>query len=260
MISGIKAFIIGFKLAIAESMAYRSSFFISMAIMFVFELLFPIVSVLIYRSGVSFPGWSIYEVLLIQGAFIMAKGIAFPLFIGMFFQTMWRIKSGSFDVILLRPRSVLFTNIITSFNTFDLCKFFSGLLLLIIALLNLPAPNVWQWICFILLIIVSVILVLSFIILMCVYTIRFVGSDRVLSLIEPVSQFGLYPRSILVEPIKTIATNIIPVTLIGFYPATVLLGKSTKGIIFAVITALCFITVSMILWFKSIGKYTSAGG
>lgn len=260
MKSGIKSLFLGIKLAIAENMAYRSSFFISIFIMFIFELLFPIVSILIYRSGVSFPGWTLYEVILIQGAFILAKGVAFPLFIGMFFQVMWRIRSGTFDVVLLRPRPVLFTMIITSFNIHDFSKFFTGILLLVMALTHLPAPNVWQWIWFILLIIVSILLILSFIILMCVYTIRFIGSDRVLALIDPISQFGLYPRSIFIEPIRTIATNIIPVTLIGFYPASVLLGKDIHGIILAVLTAVCVVAVSLILWSRSIGKYTSAGG
>jgi len=260
MKSGIKTFLLGIKLSVAENMAYRTSFFISLFIMFIFELLVPMVSILIYRSGVSFPGWTLYEVLLIQGAFILAKGIAFPLFIGMFFNVMWSVRSGTFDVVLLRPRSVLFTMLVTSFNVIDFGKIFSGVLFLSIALSHLPVPSLSQWILFIMLIIISILLIVSFILLMCVYAIRFVGSNRVLGLIDPISQFGLYPKTIFVKPIRTITTNVIPVALIGFYPASVLLGKDTQDLILSALTAVCFITVSLILWSRSIRKYTSAGG
>ncbi|MDR0287203.1 MAG: ABC-2 family transporter protein [Clostridiales bacterium] len=260
MISGIKAAFIGLKLAFAENMAYRSSFFISMIIMFITEFFFPIVTLVIYNTGASFPGWTLYELLLVQGTFILAKGIAFPLFIGLFFQVMWLVRSGNLDIYLLRPRPLLFSLVITSFNVHDMSKIISGTLIIVYAASHLPSFSLYHWIWFVLLLIFSVALIFSFILLMVVYTMRFIGSDKVLGLIDPITQYGFYPRDIYGWPVKSIITNIIPVAMIGFYPASILMGKDPEGFIPAIVATCVFIVLSIFLWVRSSSKYTSAGG
>src|SRR5690242_8307395 len=64
---------------LAALMAYRSHFFLSVILLIAGDLLVPMITLLVYRSGASFPGWSLHEALLIQGVFGLAKGIAFPL-------------------------------------------------------------------------------------------------------------------------------------------------------------------------------------
>ncbi len=260
MISGIKAALLGLKLAFAENMAYRSSFFISMTIMFFSEFFFPVVTLVIYNAGASFPGWTLPELLLVQGAFILAKGIAFPLFIGLFFHVMWLVRSGNLDIFLLRPRPLLFTLVITSFNIHDMSKLLSGIVIIGYAVCHLPAFPFDRLVWFVLLLLLSVLLIFSFILLMAVYTMRFIGSDKVLGLIDPITQYGLYPRTIYNKPVKIIVTNVIPVAMIGFFPASVLLGKNTEGFLWSVIATVFFFIASMFLWMRSAAKYTSAGG
>lgn len=260
MTNAIKAFFIGVKIAFAENMAYRADFFTSLFVMFFLEFFFPIVSVLIYNSGASFPGWSLYQVLLVQGAFILAKGFAFPLFIGMYFSVMSGVRSGTLDTVLLRPRSALFTLALSYFNVHDTSKILSGIIIIIFAAAHVKAVGVINWFLFTLMIILSVALIFSFILLMCVYTVKFVGSNSMLSLIEPVTQFGQYPRRIFSEPIRIVVTNIFPVAMIGFYPASVLMGTNLSGLFPALLTTVCFIALSLFLWKRSLSKYTSAGG
>ncbi|HEY0827638.1 MAG TPA: ABC-2 family transporter protein [Bacilli bacterium] len=229
-------------------------------IIFIGEFFFPIVTILIYSAGVSFPGWSLYEVLLIQSVFSLSRGIGFPLFTGMFFNVMRQVVSGTLDVLLLKPRPLIFIVIITAFNALDTSKIVAGTLLFSYIIIQLPSPDLLHWVEFFLLFILSISLIFSFFLLMSVYTIRFVGSDRVLGLIEPISQFGLYPNHIFNWPIRILANNVIPVALIGYFPAAVLLGKDLQGILIGIITAIAFIAASLLLWSKSINKYTSAGG
>lgn len=260
MTSYIKSFGLGLKLAFAERMAYRADFFICMGIMFFLELFFPIVSMLIYRAGVSFPGWSLHETLLIQGIFILAKGIGFPLFTGMFFNILWSARTGRLDLLLLRPQPVLFTATITAFNVHDASKLLSGLLITSIALTGLPAPSALQWVKFFFLFLLSIAVIFTFFVLMAVFAVRFVGADRIVDFIEPVSQFGLYPRNIFSKPVKIIASNILPLAMIGYFPAATLLGKDSQGILGTLLTAAVFIVLSLVLWSGTIRKYTSAGG
>ncbi len=73
-----KIYLHGMKTALASRMAYRGDFIMSMLIMMVVELFGPLVTLLIYHNGASFPGWQRHEVLLLQGVFLLSRGIAFP--------------------------------------------------------------------------------------------------------------------------------------------------------------------------------------
>ena len=46
--------------------------------MLLVEMGAPLITILIYRTGASFPGWNIYEALLVQGSFSTAKGLLSP--------------------------------------------------------------------------------------------------------------------------------------------------------------------------------------
>lgn len=61
--------------ALQSAAAYRMNFIISSLITLVGNILFPLVTLLIYRAGTSFPGWSLFEVLLIQSVFTMSSGL-----------------------------------------------------------------------------------------------------------------------------------------------------------------------------------------
>ncbi|HTP59467.1 MAG TPA: hypothetical protein VMM82_11150, partial [Spirochaetia bacterium] len=56
--------------------SYRGDFLFGMIVTLLFESVVPLVTVLIYGTGSSFPGWSMPEALLLQGVFLLARGIA----------------------------------------------------------------------------------------------------------------------------------------------------------------------------------------
>jgi len=89
--------------AMARALAYRLNFALSMLITLCFNLFFPLTTILIYNSGASFPGWTFFEVLLIQSIFTLSLGLACVLFSNVLWSTMQYIREGSFEVVLLRP-------------------------------------------------------------------------------------------------------------------------------------------------------------
>lgn len=97
---------------LAVQMAYRGHFVLSLILLVAGDLLVPLATLLVYRSGASFPGWTLHEALLIQGVFALAKGIAFPFFFGMISSTLVHVREGTFDLLLLRPRSALFMSML----------------------------------------------------------------------------------------------------------------------------------------------------
>ncbi len=248
------------KTAIMSRLAYRGDFMISAVIMLIAESIVPLVTFLIYRNGASFPGWGLYEALLIQGVFLLAKGIAFPFFFGILWNILIRVREGTFDLLLIKPRSILHLSIATGFNSEDLGKLAGGIALFILASLNLPAHGLSEWLLFIILFIFSLMVLFSFALILSGIVFIWVGCSRVYEIFESVTAFGLYPRTIFSKGIINIVTIIIPVAMIGYFPATALLGKPAEWIGTALLVTIAFLASSIFFWYWMLTKYTSAGG
>jgi len=250
----------GIKTSIAGRMAYRTDFFLSMMIMFLVEFIVPAVTFLIYRSGASFPGWNLYEVLLIQTVFLIAKGIAFPLLCGIVWNTIRRVSNGTYDLLLIKPHSVLHMTMITSLDSEGMGKFFGGIVMFVLVMGKLPAPHALQWIWFLLLLVVSILVLFSFALIMAGMAFKWVGVGRTYEMFESITSFGLYPRAIFTKAFQTIITAFIPVAIIGFLPASVLLGKPATGVLPACAVSLVFFSLSLTFWHRMAAHYSSAGG
>lgn len=260
MIKALRIHQQGIKLAFAGRMAYRADFIISSSIMLAGDLIIPLATYLVYRSGASFPGWSLYEVLLIQGIFMFSKGISFSLFYGIIWSTLSSVREGTFDLVLLKPHPALHITMSTSFNCDELGKLLGGATLTGISLAHLPSASPARYAFFILLLLMSIMVLLSFAVIMSAMVFKWVGNSRVYEIFDSVTMFGQYPVTIFSRSFASLLTWLIPVSMIAFIPASVLLGKPYIGIIHAVMTSLIFLILSLALWHAMKNKYTSAGG
>lgn len=248
------------KAVLAARMAYRGDFFISATIMLLSELIVPMITLLIYRTGASFPGWSLYEALLIQGVFLLAKGVAFPFFFGMVWNTLQLVREGLFDLLLIKPRSILHLVIATGFDSEDLGKLVGGIFIFTFAVSHVPTPGFGQWLQFFMLFMLSLAVLFSFGLLLSGIVFIWVGCSRVYEIFESVIAFGLYPRTIFTRGWIQMVTIVIPVAMIGFFPAAVLLGKPVDWLGVAVVATAAFLGFSLRFWYWMLRKYSSAGG
>lgn len=260
MISPIRMHLEAIKVSVAGRMAYRTDFFLNAAISFLFEFITPLITLLIYKTGSSFPGWNLYEVLMLQGVFLMAKGIASSLFFGIIGNVLSRVRDGSFDLILIKPRSSLHLLIAMEFDIEELSKFAGGLILFIYALFNIKMPGYLEWIQFIVIFIISLTVIFAFALYLSGIVFVWVGCSRVYEIYGSLSSFGFYPRTIFSKGIQTVITAIIPVAMTGFIPAAVLLGKPTEGVWVSLLSSIIFLIFGIIFWNWMLSKYTSAGG
>lgn len=260
MIKSIKIHLQGIKTALAVRMAYRVDFFISIFIMLMVEFFTPLMTFLIYKNGASIPGWDMYEVLLIQGIFLLSRGIAFPFFFGIVWNTIERVQEGTFDLLLIKPRSVLHMAIVTGFDSEDLGKLIGGLTLTVIGLLNLPSPGLMEWLMFIALFTVSLVVMFGFALILAGLGIVWVANFRVYEIFFSLANFGMYPSSIFSKSLQTFITSILPVAMLGFIPASALLGKPAQGTMNAIIISFVFLGGSLLFWNTMLKRYTSAGG
>lgn len=255
-----KIYFHGMKTALASRMAYRADFFMSIFIMMIVELFGPLITLLIYHNGASFPGWKQHEVLLLQGVFLLSRGVAFPFFMGMVWNTIGRVQEGTYDLLLIKPRSILQMSIITAFDSEDLGKLLGGVLLFSIAMKSVPALEFVNWGAFLLLFLFSLISMFAFGLFMAGLGIVWVGNYRIYEIFMTVMEFGLYPRSIFSKMFQTIITWVIPISLLGSFPASALLGKEIDGVIGAVLCSLVFLLAGLLFFHRMVRNYTSAGG
>ncbi|BBH21767.1 hypothetical protein Back11_31120 [Paenibacillus baekrokdamisoli] len=245
---------------IAEQMAYRSHFFLSIILLVAGDLLVPMITLLVYRSGASFPGWSLHEALLIQGVFGIAKGIAFPLFFGMVGSTLSLVREGTFDLLLLKPRPALFMTMLNGLDPEDFGRLLSGGVLFGYALSGLPAPTLTGWIQFGGLFLASLAVLCAFSLVLSGLLFRWVGSSRVYDIFDSVTSFGMYPGTIYAKSFQQLMTYVIPVGIIAFVPASALLGRVGWETLGAGVCSVAFLGAGILYWHWMLRGYTSAGG
>ncbi|WP_438445042.1 ABC transporter permease [Gorillibacterium sp. sgz5001074] len=258
--SVVRLYLQGMKTSIAGRMTDRADYLISMAIMLFFDMIMPLVTVIIYSTGASFPGWGLYEALLIQAIFLLAKGISYPFFFGLVWNTIGRVRDGTLDLLLIKPRSPLVMLIVTAFDAEDLGKLIGGVSLFAVALAHLPAMAWADWGAFWLLFGSAVLMFFAFALFMSGITIVWVGTYRVYEIFDSVTMFSLYPSSIFSKSFRNVITMLIPVAAMGSLPASVLLGRPAEGAVAAVPVVLLFTAASYGFWVRMMKRYKSAGG
>ncbi len=260
MKNNFNLYLIGMKVALSNKMAYRGDFFISLFIMLISEMFAPLITFLIYKNGAAFPGWSFEEIMLLQGVFLLSKGIAFLLFFGVVRNTLIMVREGTFDLLLIKPKSVLFMSLVNGIDVGEVGRLISGLIVFVFAVSTIASISALQWLLFVFLFLFSVIVMLAFAIIMASTVIKWVGNGRVYEIFEAMSMFGLYPKTIFSKAFANIISYVIPITIIGFFPASALLGKPVGGVLFSVVVSILFLLLSTFVWRMMMRYYTSAGG
>jgi ABC-2 type transport system permease protein len=258
--NNLRIYLAGVKTALAARMAYRGDFFLSMLFMLLMEMGAPLITMLIYRTGASFPGWSMYEALLVQGVFLLAKGIAFPFFFGIVWNTIDRVQSGNLDLLLIKPKSTMFMAIVTAFDAEELGKLCGGVALFTLAVTRIPPPGLLEWVQFLALFFVTLVTLFSYAAILAGLGIVWVGNFRVYDIFSSITIFGMYPAVIFSKTLQTVITLIIPIAILGSVPAAALLGRASPGTLGTVGLSILFLLLSLGFWHWMLKKYTSAGG
>lgn len=260
MMRALDIYFTSLKNNFASRMAYRADFFFCCVIIFVSELLLPLVTLLIYATGASFPGWNIYEVMALQGIFMLSRGVSGLLFFGVVYNTLAGVREGTYDLFLTKPVSVLFISIATAFDPDSAGTITGGAVILIFSLTRLPPPGLTGWISFMVMFFFSVMTLFSFAVIMAATMFKWVGNSRIYEIFDNITAFGNYPKSIFSKSFQSVISFVVPVAIIAFYPASALLGKSAAGILPAIPVSVLFFILGLVFWRRMLSGYTSVGG
>ena len=244
----------------ARALTYRLDFVMSLVITLGFNILFPLVTILIYRSGASFPGWNFYEVLLIQSIYTLSLGFACIMFSNVLWATMRHIREGSFEIVLLKPLNPLFFLIASNFDPGSAGLIIGGGFMFVFSLLNTEIASIAAIPAFLLLFAGGFAVMAGINMIMAATSFKWVGNSRIPEIFDSIMTFGKYPITIFPQAIRGITTFIVPVSMIGFYPASALLGRLDYTVLFAVIPCLLFMLFGIRLYQYMVKLYEGVGG
>ena len=255
-----KIYFVSMSNNIKSRLSYRVDFVLSMILMVFGETLLPLFTLLIYQTGASFANWNFYEAMLIQSVFMLSTGVSYALFFNIIFITMGSVREGSFDIILLKPISPIVSGVATAFDIDNVGAILGGLAFFIYSVVHLPAIGLMQWLQFIALFVMGVSVILSFSLFMAGILFKWVGNSRIHEMFTSIGTFGRYPISIFPKVVMIGIGFFIPIAMIGFFPASALLGKI--GIEALISSGVCvvFLVLAVMFWNRMIYSYSSAGG
>ena len=248
------------RISFNSAATYRTNFFFTLAISLLGNMLVPLLTILIYSGGSGIPGWTFHEALLIQSVFMLCNGICAPFFMNMVWFTMDHIRNGTYDLLLLKPGSTVFITIASSFDLENTGILAGGIMMFAYSVLHLPPAGIGDWLLFFLLFLMGVSLILGFVLIMAAASFKWVGNSRIYEIFDSVTMFGRYPGTVFRGFLKNLVTYAVPVSMLGFFPASAILGRTNIEMFIACVPCVLFIFLGFFMFNRMIYLYQSAGG
>ncbi len=256
----IKIYLVCLRTAFSQALAYRTDFLMGSLITLLSNILFPLVTVLIYANGASFPGWNMWEVLLIQSVYSMSTGLASMILSSVVWVTMDHIREGSFETVLLKPLSPLFYIMSVNCEVRNISLFIGGLVLAIVAVAHTGIGGFGGVLSFLILFVGGFMVMCGMNLIMAAISFKWVGNSRIPEIFDSISNFGKYPLQIFPGILQIFTVLVIPVAMIGFFPASALLGRADARTFIALIPSVLFLMFGIWLYHKMIQLYEGVGG
>lgn len=248
------------RVSFATAMTYRANFILESLIMILSNSLFPLITILIYGSGASFPGWSLYEVLLIQSIFTISSGFSNMLFSGVVWVTMDHVREGTLEIVLIKPVRCLFYLIATTFSVENGAVIIGGIIVFIYAYVHVSAASLVMWLSAILFFVIGLLVMLALNLFMAATSFKWVANSRIPEMYRSVLNFGNYPIKIFPRALQAVITFAIPVTMVGCFPASALLGKTDITMMIAIMPCVVFLLLGVFVYGRMVSLYEGVGG
>lgn len=248
------------KVSAATALTYRFNFLLDNIIMLISNILFPLVTFMIYGSGGKFPNWTLYEVLLIQSIFTISSGIANILFNGVLWATMRHVIDGSLEIVLIKPVDSLFFLVSSTIDLNSTGLVLGGVVMFVIAAANIGAVSLWMVLQSVILFLAGMLVMMGISMMMAATSFKWVANSRIPEIFDSVKYVGRYPQDIFHKAIRGFTSFIMPVAMVGFFPAAALLGRVSPWAFAAIIPCTLFAAAGVYLYKHMVHLYEGVGG
>lgn len=246
---------------IQSVMEYKLSFVLMLIARFLIAFCELIAIRFLFSGFTQLGGYTYGDVLLcfaiIQMSFTFAElfGNGFKTFSGM-------VRSGGFDRVMLRPRSLVFQVVASRFEVGRTGPLFTAIITLALGIRHSQITwNIMTLWTFAAMIIGGTLLFIGLFVLeasFCFFSIEDTSLINVLT--YGAKSHGKYPIDIYGKGILRFCTYVIPYTLIQYYPLQFLLGKSDRWYLaFYPLGIAVFLAVCGFVWRFGVRRYKSCG-
>lgn len=248
------------RISFAVASTYRTNFILNCLIMLMGDIIFPLITVLIYGAGAGFEGWTVYEVLLIQSVFTMSVAIADMSFHGILWATMDLVRNGYFEMVLILPVDAMFILMARTFSIEGIGLFLGGLAIFAVSLSKITMPSLILWLQFGAFFMAGLFVMMGIGLIMAATSFKWVGNSRIPEIFDSIRSFGKYPQNIFPKAILIITSYIMPVAMIAYCPAAALLGRGSIAAFIMIIPSFAFLVFGIFLYRHMVRLYQGVGG
>ena len=250
-----------FSMHLKSRMAYKKSFFFTIAGQFLTSFTSFLVIWFLFDRFNEVKGYTISECLLCSGVMAITFALAEMFFRG--FDGMQNVISNmQFDRMLLRPRGLVFQMLCHTIEFGRIGRIIQAIMMLGYGIV--ASPGVWTWEKSILLVLILVggsILFAALFVLhaaVCFFTIE--GIEFLNVFTYGAREYGAYPVDVYGNAVLKFCTYAIPYALVQYYPLTYLLGRTQNiGYGLLPLAAAWFTIPCYALWRYGVSKYKSTG-
>ena len=257
----MKLYLKSIKLHFKSEMEYKGAFIISIISQFIlfFAQIFTVIALFDKFSNIK--GFTLYEVLLCYG--IITFGFAFCEVFARGIDAFDKlIIDGSFDRLLLRPKSIMLQVLCSDANFIKLARLIMSLLVVVIALFKLNINlSLLKILCLILMLVSAVIIFFGIFVVAASYCfISIQGLEFRNLLTDGGRHLAQYPIGIFKKGFAFFFTFIIPYAFVNYYPLLYFLGKNNNVIYaFTPIITIIYLVPSLFIFKLGMKKYSSTG-
>lgn len=248
-------------LDLSSEFRYKFNIVMKFLSLIVMDFIGPMIAILIYSNTLGIPGWTLYEFLLFQGSLTLVLGLGHAFVFRFAWEVMDMIRNGEFDKIMVKPLKPLTFLMLGSFDFPGLAEIFAGLVIIVVALVNLGLGWTWYYIPFVIFILLAVLFQSGVSILISALAFLFIKSWALFDVWFHLVNFARYPAVIFSVAIRFFIMFIFPIAIASYFPSAILLGRlSIIEMIVPAIAVIVFYILTRLFWHYAMKKYSSAGG
>ncbi|MBU0757886.1 MAG: ABC-2 family transporter protein [Nanoarchaeota archaeon] len=249
------------KMTLSQQMAYKFNFILRVITLFSFDMMIPLVTIIIYSNTKGFPGWGLNEIILFQGIFIFLNSIDRMFFQRVDWTLSYDVRTGGFDRYLLFPINTLAYISFTNLSVEHIADFLIGIVLALYSFNKLNISiSIFRLLLFMASLLFALMLVFSIAVIKYSIILRTVRIGRLGELVRTVKNYGQYPNNIFSAFLSSAFRFVLPISIFAFVPSKILLESYSSGILVIFTVIIAIFIFSLVFWKESLKKYTSAGG
>ena len=246
---------------IAEEAQYRANFVVSVLGTLFFTATALLTLAIFFRQTGSLGDWTFWQVVVLLGVYNALGGFVETLFRPSVGRLSEYVKSGSLDLVLVRPVDPQFFISFRRLDIWRIADIVLGFALAGFALTRLGAVDAGRIALFAVLFAGALVLVYALWIAFMSLAFRYVAIENSAVLFDSIYEAARYPASAYPRALRFLFLYLVPIVWTTTVPAAALTGALRPR--FAALFLACCIAafaLSRVIWLAGLRRYTSAGG